>query len=60
MDNIIKAFQGSVENIKAPKCVFKPSLNLMRTMIKAILKFGNSDSDQTFFLRFGLLYEHGK
>ena len=42
--------------IRAPKCIFKPSKNLLRIMIKSLLHFGNEDQEP-FLLKFGLLVD---
>ena len=40
---------------KLPKCTFLPSQELVRKMIRAIFKWGATDTEEAFFLRFGLL-----
>ena len=42
-------------NLKPPKCIFLPHDDLVRTMVKAVAKFGNREHSESFFLRFGLL-----
>ena len=42
-------------SIKPPKVIFLPELPLIHQMIKAVAKYGNSDSQEAFLLRFGLL-----
>jgi len=42
-------------SIIPPKCIFLPSKDMMRTIVKANLKYGKKDNLQEFLLRFGLL-----
>ena len=39
----------------APKMIFLPERNLVRMMIKAIVKKEEDENEEFFFLRFGLL-----
>ena len=57
--NIKEILEATKEkrNIKPPKCIFLPSREIVRAMIRAIMKWGNSDTEEAFFLRFGLLDE---
>jgi hypothetical protein len=42
-------------SIKPPKCIFIPTRKMVRTMIRAIYKWGSKDTTEAFLLRFGLL-----
>jgi hypothetical protein len=42
-------------SIKPPKCIFIPTREMVRTMIRAIYKWGSTDTTEAFLLRFGLL-----
>jgi len=53
---IIEAIKNK-EPVKPPKCVFVPSKDVMRSMIKALVKYGKRDSREMFLLRFGLIDE---
>ncbi len=44
------------ESFDHPKCIFVPSREITRVIIRALVEFG-SESENTFLLRFGLL-EH--
>jgi len=48
------------ETVKPPKCVFVPNKEVMRSMIKALVKYGSKDSDEVFLLRFGLITNWGQ
>lgn len=41
--------------ITPPKCIFKPSKELIRTMIRINIKYSKTDSLPKFLLRMGLL-----
>ena len=43
--------------VKVPKVIFFPDKKVMRTMIRANLKFGKRDKLEEFLLRFGVLEE---
>ena len=47
--------EAIMESNKLPKTVFIPSRQLLRTIIRAAIKFGKKDSAQIFFMRFGLI-----
>jgi len=44
----------AVKNPSPPKIIFLPSTELVRRMIKALVKFGDTETKQNFLLRFGL------
>ena len=52
---MLEAMKGK-KFIAPPKCVFLPTQQVIRTMARALIRFGSTDEDQeTFFNRFGLL-----
>ena len=53
-EEVTEAIQRG-ENIKPPKTRFVPSRTLIRKMMRAVAKFGNSDDPANFLLRFGLV-----
>jgi len=42
------------DKVKPPKCVFVPSKKLLRSIIKALIKYWKDD-EETILLRFGLI-----
>ena len=52
MSSILEALKHD-ETVKAPKCIFVPDQNLLRQMIKAVLKY-EKDPLEVLLLRFGL------
>ena len=54
MNPIIKKIE---ENgfAKPPKCIFVPCREIIRSMIRALVKYGDKEDDRIFFLRFGLV-----
>ena len=53
---VMSAFKESLhEKIQYPKCIFAPDRALCRKMIKALIKFGNEEESEEFFMRFGLV-----
>jgi hypothetical protein len=45
-----------MKELEPPKCVFIPSRDLCRKMIRALVKYGGNTEDRfSFFLRFGLV-----
>ena len=51
---MIEAIKGK-KQIDPPKCVFLPTQEIIRTMVRALIRFGNDENSVTFFDRFGLL-----
>ena len=49
-----KVLQNCLENEIAPRCIFLPDPMIYRRMIKAFLSRGDTESDKSFLLRFGL------
>ena len=47
------------ENIKSPQTIFIPSKEVLRKMIRAVIKFGECKDRARFFLRFGLVENPG-
>jgi hypothetical protein len=43
------------ETMKCPKTIFAPSRNIYRQMIRAVAEKKESQSDDVFLLRFGLM-----
>ena len=41
--------------INPPRLIFMPTQMMIRTMIRAVVKWGKTDTEEAFFLRFGLL-----
>ena len=42
-------------SIQHPKCIFVPDRQVCRKIIKALIRFGDTESSTEFFLRFGLV-----
>jgi hypothetical protein len=43
------------KDLQPPKCVFIPGRQLCRKMIRALIKWGNSETSSEFLMRFGLV-----
>ena len=52
MEVLIEAVRNK-ENVHPPRCIFVPNRDVIRTIIKALIKF-KDDNDEIFLLRFGL------
>jgi hypothetical protein len=44
-ETVVDAFAKDSKTLRPPKCIFKPTIPIMRIMIKALVKFGNTDTD---------------
>ena len=43
--------------IVSPGCIFLPTKQLLRTLIKSIIVYGDKDSVPRFLLRFGIIVD---
>ena len=43
------------KQVMPPKCVFIPGRTVVRKMIKALIRYGNLEKRDEFFMRFGLV-----
>ena len=59
MSPIIEAIKLN-ETFQHPKCMFVPDRQLVRKMVKALIRFGNMETYSEFFLRFGLVEDASK
>ena len=46
---------AAVKNKKPPKCIFVPTIPLLRSMIRAVVDREPNESETLFLLRFGLI-----
>jgi hypothetical protein len=53
MKAVFEAIENKT-NIKPPKTVFMPGKNILRSMIRALIKYEKDDAEK-LFLRFGLI-----
>jgi hypothetical protein len=52
---LIETSEAKGTPIKPPKCIFLPNKQMIRQMIRAAMKWGKTDTEEAFLLRFGLL-----
>ena len=56
MGPLVKAIkEDKLTDVKPPKCVFMPSADLIKQIIRGLLAFGTKESDKQVFLRFGII-----
>jgi hypothetical protein len=54
MDSVRDKYGKGHKNVKPPKVIFLPHPNIVRLMVRAILKYG-TENEQSFMMRFGII-----